>query len=103
MLSVVAALCVLEFVSASKKYIATFGDNGFTGKVTVDNGQVSVDLDLSSQPDFGISQDFAACTAGGLQWHIHRWLYNETDTSDKLGTACGPSHTGGHVDPWHGM
>ena len=94
--------CILIIaISATNKYIATFGDNGFEGSVTVDNGMVSVELDLSSQPDFGLSIDYETCINGGLQWHIHKWLY-ENDTSDKLGQGCAPSRTGGHWDPWNG-
>lgn len=103
MLSVLLTLFILIVaISSTKKYIATFGDNGFSGQVIVDNGMVSVDLDLSSQPDFGLTIDYETCINGGLQWHIHSWLY-ENDTSEKLGQECGPSRTGGHYDPWNGM
>eukprot|EP00486_Rosalina_sp_Unknown_P013070 CAMPEP_0201584980 /NCGR_PEP_ID=MMETSP0190_2-20130828/116986_1 /ASSEMBLY_ACC=CAM_ASM_000263 /TAXON_ID=37353 /ORGANISM="Rosalina sp." /LENGTH=429 /DNA_ID=CAMNT_0048030047 /DNA_START=40 /DNA_END=1329 /DNA_ORIENTATION=- len=101
MLSVLLTLFILIVaISSTKKYIATFGDNGFSGQVIVDNGMVSVDLDLSSQPDFGLTIDYETCINGGLQWHIHSWLY-ENDTSEKLGQECGPSRTGGHYDPWN--
>merc|ERR1712241_374119 len=86
---------------AGKQYVATFGagSNGVTGTVTVNDGQVIVDLDLSDEP--ALPDGFATCTAGGLKWHVHNsWTHGDTD--DRLGgTDCGATYTGGHYDPWN--
>merc|ERR1719461_740074 len=88
-------------VHTGKQYVATFGagSNGVTGTVTVNDGQVIVDLDLSDEP--ALPDGFATCTAGGLKGHIHNsWTHGDTD--DRLGgTDCGAAYTGGHYDPWN--
>jgi len=86
--------------SAGNTYAATFGgDNNITGTVTVDNGYVVVDLNLSAMP--ALNGNYTECVSGGLKYHIHdKWLHS--DSSDKIGsTQCGASYTGGHYDPWH--
>ena len=83
-------------------YVATFGgSNGIIGSVTIDNGYVIVDLNMSAEPDLPIN--FSYCTSGGMKYHIHmKW--NHTNDTDRIGsTQCGADYTGGHWDPWHGM
>jgi len=85
---------------ATKQYVATFtaANNGIDGTVTVNDGQIEVDLDLSSEP--ALVGGFATCTDGGLKWHIHNsWTHSDND--DKLEGMCGASYTGGHYDPWN--
>eukprot|EP00486_Rosalina_sp_Unknown_P002522 CAMPEP_0201567358 /NCGR_PEP_ID=MMETSP0190_2-20130828/7849_1 /ASSEMBLY_ACC=CAM_ASM_000263 /TAXON_ID=37353 /ORGANISM="Rosalina sp." /LENGTH=406 /DNA_ID=CAMNT_0047987263 /DNA_START=69 /DNA_END=1289 /DNA_ORIENTATION=+ len=96
----VACVNLLLLAKAAKQYVATFTSDGsgIVGTVTVDMGQVSVDLDLSGVVDSGLPKNFSYCTGAGLSYHIHKiWTHNEaTDT-----TVCGPDYTAGHWDPWH--
>ena len=69
--------------------------------MTIDNGVVTVDLNMSAEP--GLPTSYSSCVDGGMKYHIHMlWTYpNDTD---RLGSsACGADYTGGHWDPWHGM
>jgi len=77
-----------------------YGDNGILGTVTVDNGYLMVDLDLSAEPN--LPGGYSTCVSGGLKYHIHtRWDHD--DYLDKInGTDCGAGYTGGHYDPWQG-
>ena len=88
--------------AAHNQYVATFsGLNGIYGNVTIDNGYVIVDLNMSAEPE--INGDFSECTSGGMKYHIHMSWEHDNDT-DRIGsTQCGSTYTGGHWDPWHGM
>lgn len=97
------ALTVASVLAATKaqdyQYVATFGpgNNDITGTVTVDEGKVMVDLDLSAMPD--LPTNFSFCTTGGLSYHIHQlWTYDTSD--DAVASACGGDYTSGHWDPW---
>merc|ERR1719384_1080594 len=99
--SAVAISAIIAVSNAQKQYVATFADNGITGTVTVNDGQVIVDLDLSAEP--ALPGDFATCTAGGLKYHIHNsWSYGTSATEQLGAAACGGDYTGGHYDPWNG-
>ena len=91
---------VLTATQAAKQYVATFsGDNDITGTVTIDNGYVGVNIDLSEMPD--LTGGFENCTEGGMSYHIHElWDFNDTRTESM---ECGSDYTGGHWDPWNGM
>ena len=84
--------------NAANTYVATF-DSDITGTVTVDNGHVIVDLDLSSISPIWHS----TCTSGGLRYHIHTMWGHPNVTGPIWFTECGSDYTGGHWDPWHGM
>ena len=79
---------------------ATFGSTEIEGSVTVDDGLISVDIDLTNLNESMLP--VPNCTVGGLKYHIHtKWNYN--DTNDRLGsTECNATYTGGHYDPWLG-
>ena len=87
--------------NAVNTYVATW-DGDITGTVTVDNGHVIVDLDLSAQPS-SLPDGYYTCTSGGMKYHIHKmWGWHDSTTA--IGsTQCGADFTGGHWDPWHGM
>merc|ERR1712241_628044 len=82
----------------TKQYVATFdtSNTGISGTVTVNDGQVIVDLDLSSEP--ALPGGFDTCTSAGLKYHIHGAAGL---TKDELSTLCGKAYTGGHDDPWN--
>ena len=83
-------------------YEAVFsGSNDITGTVTVDNGYIIVDLDLSAEP--ALNGDYSECVSGGMKYHIHKYWYHDSDTDYANSTMCGSTYTGGHYDPWHGM
>jgi len=88
-------------------YVATFSENGITGTVTVDNGYIAIDLDLSGQANDTASDmistgNFTECVTGGLKYHIHEsWDWSEAQGDKIGGTDCGSTYTGGHWDPWH--
>jgi hypothetical protein len=87
---------VLATTQAQNQYVASFMDNDISGAVTVDNGMVTVELDLSAMPD--LPGNFSFCTTGGLSYHIHElWEFNDSRTES---TMCGGDYTGGHWDPW---
>merc|ERR1719384_1174382 len=99
--SAVAISAIIAVSNAQKQYVATFADNGIVGTVTVNDGQVIVDLDLSAEP--ALPNGFATCTSGGLKYHIHqKWSYGTSATEQFGAAACGALHTGGHYDPWNG-
>jgi len=84
--------------SAGNPYVATFGgDHGITGTVTVDNGFLAVELDLTAMP----WSWFSDCASGGLQYHIHETWEHSSSSDQFNSTLCGASFTGGHFDPWH--
>ena len=88
-------------VDPSKTAEAVFSENDITGTVTIDNGYIVIDLDLSAEPN--LPGGYSACVSGGLKYHIHmKWDHD--DLTDKInGTDCGADYTGGHWDPWHGL
>eukprot|EP01084_Bolivina_argentea_P290125 498300_1 len=94
-------LLVIATVASSilaSQQVATFdGTNDITGTVTVDEGSVTIDLDLSEEPD--LPNGFINCTEGGLKYHIHE-LWTHSDMTEGLISECGASYTGGHYDPW---
>jgi len=61
----------------------------------VDEGYVTVSLNLSAMPD--LPTGFSSCTNGGMSYHIHE-LWEHTDDDDSV--DCGSENTGGHWDPW---
>merc|ERR1712130_975065 len=88
----------------TKQYVATFDklNSGIGGSVTVNDGQIIVDLDLSDEPM--LPGGFATCLADGLKYHIHaKWTHTDNnDRSDtSSSTTCGSTYTGGHYDPWN--
>jgi len=104
MKSIIAGLGLFALASAQRNtYVANFtGVNDITGTVTIDNGRVIVDLNVSS--DAMLPDGFDTCVTGGLKYHIHKkWnLTDHTDDTDRVGSGCGAMYTGGHWDPWHG-
>ena len=63
---------------------------GVSTSVTFDNGQVTIDLDLSGATSADSSDGFTTCTDGGLSWHIHEF-WDHTDVTEGLigSTNCG--------------
>lgn len=96
----IACVNLLLLAKAAKQYVATFaeGNSGVAGTVTVDMGQLVIDLDLSATilSDEGFAGvSFADCTAGGLSYHIHeKWDLSSSD--DIRGSDCGATNTAGH-------
>lgn len=89
---------VLTATQAAKQYVATFsGDNDITGTVTIDNGYVGVNIDLSEMPD--LTGGFENCTEGGMSYHIHELWDFDDDRTESM--TCGADYTGGHWDPWN--
>ena len=74
------------------------------GSVTIINGHVMVDLDISEavshegSDDMNVPED---CFDNGLYMHVHTQWNQDTD-SDYLGSVdCNPGdQTGDHFDPW---
>ena len=88
--------------NAVHTYEATWYDSDIGGSVTVDNGHVIVDLDLSAQPS-DLPDGYSTCTSGGMKYHIHKSWTHSSETGQIGSTLCGSTYTGGHWDPWHGM
>ena len=102
-MKLISITCVNLFLlaKATKQYVATFNtsNTGIAGSVTVDNGQIIIDLDLSNDDlrrnGFGGYINFTECTEYGLSYHIHQlWAYD--DFNDRMASECGPSYTSGH-------
>ena len=104
MSKLVAIATIVSLSTAVKQYVATFDPAryGIDGTVTVDNGKVMVDIDLSGDVNFtDLADNFTYCTSAGLSYHIHYWKLD--DELDRTGSGCGPDNTGGHWDPWQGI
>ena len=105
-----ASIGLFGLSNAANTYVATWtgtvtvdlSNEGITGTVTVDNGHVTVDLDLSTQPS-SLPDGYSTCTSGGMEYHIHKMWEHDTETGFVGSTFCGSTYTGGHWDPWHGM
>jgi hypothetical protein len=91
----------LCFLKTSDSATATFSksNSGVDGYVTVNDGIVSVALDIGSI-DYTKLPGAASCLAEGFTFHLHeKWTYS--DSTDRIGaSACGSSYTGGHYDPY---
>lgn len=94
-----ASIGLFGLSNAVNTYVATF-DSNITGTVTIDNGHVIVDLDLSAEPD--LPGNYSFCTSGGMKYHIHQNWTHSSDSSQEGSTMCGGDYTGGHWDPWQG-
>ncbi len=101
----ITAVFIALSKSQNKQYVATFteANNGIEGTVTVDNGTVIVDIDLTMVDNMTFPGGFDSCTDGGMSYHIHqKWDYTN-DNNDKVAGDCSSTYTGGHIDPWTGM
>eukprot|EP01084_Bolivina_argentea_P053090 97464_1 len=101
---ILAFAAVVTISNAVKQYVATFSaaNSGASGTVTVDNGKIMVDVDLTDIDGALLpGGDLATCTTGGLKYHIHeKWI--PTSNNDLIGeTDCGGDNTGSHYDPWN--
>ena len=94
-----ASIGLFGLSNAANTYVATWTE-GITGTVTVDNGHVIVDLNLTACcSSFG----YFTCTDGGMKYHIHKMWEHSGETGLINSTNCGADYTGGHWDPWQGM
>ena len=100
--SATAITAIVAVANSQKQYVATFesANTLISGTVTVNDGQVIVDIDLSEGEDIGLPGGFDTCTSGGLSYHIHETYWDSTN-DDQVGSAC--MYTGGHYDPWAGI
>ncbi len=102
---IVAFATIVAISNAVKQYVATFSttNSGVSGTVTVDNGKITIALDLTDLNDTNLPQNFTTCTTGGLAYHIHE-KWEPTSNNDLVGeTECGGGNTGSHIDQWNGI
>ena len=64
-ITTLVAIIDAAYATTAKQYAATFQNNGIFGGVIVNDGQIVVNLDMSSKPTW-LPGGFDKCTAGKI-------------------------------------